>query len=149
MALPEVWLTQLPRPFSRPPQLEMDLSEVIGHYVSRLEPPEDGLPRPHQNPNVLLPIPCKSRSSIPMAGETEEVCKWMDWYNPRPFMLASIQGHLLHFNQKPPLVKPICKCEVNIPETQENMMTSEVRSMLSQGTIDVGPGNKGFLHMPF
>ena len=66
-----------------------------------------------------------------------------------PFVFGTIQGHLLQLNQKPPLMKPTHKCEVKVPRTQESMMTSEVRSMLFEGNIEVGPGNKGFFTYPF
>ena len=66
-----------------------------------------------------------------------------------PFVLGKMQGHLLQSIRSPHLVKPTWKCEVKVPMTQERMMTSQVRSMLSKSTTEVGPGNKGFLHNPF
>ena len=36
-----------------------------------------------------------------------------------------------------------------VPETRESMMASEVRTMLFKGTIDIGPGDKGFITYPF
>ena len=66
-----------------------------------------------------------------------------------PFMLGTILGHLLQFNQMPPLVKPTHKWKVNVPKTQETIMASEVRSVLSKDTTEVGPGNKIFLTYPF
>ena len=68
--------------------------------------------------------------------------KWMG-ITQDLFTLGKIQGHLLQFSQKSPLVKATQKCEVKIQKTQESMMASDVRSMLSQGTIEIGPGNKG------
>ena len=64
-------------------------------------------------------------------------------------MLGTIQGHLLQFSQKPPLIKVTSKCKVKVPKAQETTMTSEVSSMLSEGTIELGPGNKGFFAYPF
>ena len=52
--------------------------------------------------------------------------------------------HLLQFNQKPPLIKPTSKCEVQV-----SMMTSEFNLMLSEGPIELGHGNKGFFTYPF
>ena len=66
-----------------------------------------------------------------------------------PFVLDTIKEHLLQFNQKLPLVKPTCKCEVRVSMTQESMMASEVRSMLSEGTMEVCPGNNGFFTYSF
>ena len=63
-------------------------------------------------------------------------------------MLGTIQGYLLQFNQKPLLIKPTSKCEVKVPKAQESMMTSEASSMLSEGTKELGPGNKGFFQYP-
>ena len=73
----------------------------------------------------------------------------MDGYNPGPFVFSTIQGHLLQFSQKASLVKPTCKCEVKVPKMQKSIMTSEVTSVLSDGAIEAGPGNKGFLTYPF
>ena len=64
-------------------------------------------------------------------------------------MLGTTQGHLLQFSQKPSLIKPTHKCKVKVPKTQKSMMTSEVSSMLSEGTIKFGPGNKVFFTYPF
>ena len=64
-----------------------------------------------------------------------------------PFVLLTIQGHMLQFNQKLPLVKPTHNCEVKVPKTQESMMTSEVRSILSKGATEVGPGDQEILHI--
>ena len=75
----------------------------------------------------------------------------MDGYYPRPlhgghntraFVTIYIQSQI------PPL-KPTCKCKVKIPKTQDSMMASEVRSVLSRDTIEVGPGNKAFFTYPF
>ena len=81
--------------------------------------------------------------------ETEGVCRWMDGYNPRPIQFWHSLGASVAIHSEAPLVKPTHKCEVKIPETQESMITSEVRSMLSKVNTEVGPGNKGFLHTPF
>ena len=66
-----------------------------------------------------------------------------------PFMFGTIQGYLLQFNQKPPLIKNTSKCEVKVLKAQVSMMTSEVSSILSKGTIEFVPGNKGFFTYPF
>ena len=34
------------------------------------------------------------------------------------FVLDSVQGHLIQFNRKPPLVRPMEKCEVQVPKGQ-------------------------------
>ena len=47
------------------------------------------------------------------------------------------------------MIKPTCNCEIKVPKAQESMITSEVSSMLSEGTIDLGPGNEGFFTYPF
>ena len=59
-------------------------------------------------------------------------------------MLGVMQGHLPHFNQKSPLVKPSHKYKVIIPKGQEATMCSEINIMLLNETMDLGPGNKGF-----
>ena len=64
-------------------------------------------------------------------------------------MLGMVQGYLLHFNQKPPLVKPLQKYEVKIPKDQESVMSSEINTMLLKSTIDLCPGNKGLFTYPF
>ena len=73
----------------------------------------------------------------------------MDGYNPGSFHVGTIQGHLLQFNQKPPLVKSTWKCEVKVPKTQESIVSSEVSSMLAKDTTELGWGNKGFFTYPF
>ena len=64
-------------------------------------------------------------------------------------MLDMVKGHLLQLICKPPLMKPTHKCAVKIPWTHEATMASEINSMLSKGTTEVGPGNKGSLHTPY
>ena len=104
--VPFMWL---PRSFSRPLWLEADLQELTGHSASELKPPEDSLSRPYWDPKVLLLKPCKSRSSIPMGGRLREFTNgWMD-IPQDPFALNTIQGHLLLFNQKSPLMTPTNK----------------------------------------
>ena len=63
-----------------------------------------------------------------------------------PNMLGSIQGHLLQFNQKSPLIKPTSMCEVKVPKAKECMMTSEIFPVLSEGTIKIGPREQGILY---
>ena len=74
--------------------------------------------------------------------ETVGVCGQIDGYNSSPFVLGTTQGHLLQFSQKPPVVKPTFKCEVKIPKTQESISPSEVKSVLSKDTVEVGPDDK-------
>ena len=53
-------------------------------------------------PKALLPRPCEGKSSVPVGGRIREFAKeWMD-ITQDPFVLGTIQGHLLQFNQKPP-----------------------------------------------
>ena len=145
---PEAPLMWLPRPFSRPPQPEADLSGLTSHSASRLKPQKGGLPRPYLDPKALIPRPCKNRVSIPMGGRVRKFAnKWMS-ITKDPCMLGTLQGNMLQFNQKASLVKPTHKCEVKFSKIQENMMTSEARSMLSEGTIELGPMNKGFFTYP-
>ena len=40
-------------------------------------------------------------------------------------------------------------CEVKVPRVQVSMMTTKISSMLPEGTIELGPGNKGFFTYPF
>ena len=121
---------------------------LTGHSVSRQKPPEDGHPIPYRDPKSLLPRPCESRSSIPMGGRLRKFADECIGIIHDPFMFSTIQWHLLQFNHKPTLVKPNHKCWVKIPKPQENMMASGVRSVLSKGTIEVGPGNNGFFTYP-
>ena len=73
----------------------------------------------------------------------------MDRYNPKSLLVGTVQGHLSHFNQKPLLMEPTRRCKVKIPKIQESMMASGVRSMLSKGTTEVCPLNKGLFIYPF
>ena len=134
---------------SRLPKPEVNLLVLTDHYASRLKLPEDSLPRPYWDPKALLARPCERRSSISMGGRLREFVTDWGGITQEPFMLGTIKGHLLQFSQKPPLVKPTHKCEVKVPNTQESMMTSEVSSVLSEGTTEVGPGYKGFFTYPF
>ena len=88
------------------------------YSVSKQKPPEDGILRPYWDPKSLLPRPYESRSQP------------------------------LQFNQKTHPVKPTHKCEVKVPKIHESMIASEVRLMMSEGTIEVCPGNKAFLTYP-
>ena len=84
-----------------------------------------------------------------MAGRLSEFVKvWMG-ITQDPFMLGTIQGHQLQFNQKFHLAKPTHKFKLKVPKAQESMMTSELSSMLSNGTLELGPWNKGFFTYPF
>ena len=99
---PKVPLTWLLRPLDGSPQTEVGLAGLTGHFSSRLKPPEDSLPRPYQDSKALLPRPCESRSSVPMVVRLREFAhKWMG-ITQDPFVLGTIQGHLLQFSQKPP-----------------------------------------------
>ena len=66
-----------------------------------------------------------------------------------PFVLGMVQGQLLQFSCKPPLVKPTYKCKVKIPKTQKGLMAMEINSILSEGMIEVGQRNKRFFIHPF
>ena len=66
-----------------------------------------------------------------------------------PFMLGMAQTHLLHCNQKPPLVKPLHKCEVEMPKAQEVKMSSDTDTMLFNESIEKDLGNKRFFIYPF
>ena len=125
------------------------LSGLAACSASRLKLSKDGLPRPYWDPKTLLPRPCVSRSSIPIGGRLREFAhKWMG-ITQDPFVLGTIQGYLLQFNQKPTLVKPTFNCEFKVPKNQESMMVLEVRSMLSEGIMEIAPRNKGFFTYPF
>ena len=85
----------------------------------------------------LLPRPCKSGSSIPM--EDWGSLHMNGWVYPKtPLCWAQYRGICCSSTRCPPL-KPTCKCKVKVPRTQESMMASEARSMLSWGTIEAGP----------
>ena len=56
-----------------------------------------------------------------------------------------MQGHLVHFNLKPPLVKPSYKYKVKMPKVGETAMSSEISTMLLEETVDYGKGNKGIV----
>ena len=126
----------------------MGLSGPKGYSVGKQRPPDDSLPRLYWDLKTLLPRSGESRSLIPMVIMRQFADKWMG-ITQDPSMLGTIQRHLLQFNKKSPQVKPTCRCEVKVPRTQESMMASEVRSMLSEGTIEVDTGSKGFFTYPF
>ena len=93
---------QLSRPFSGLLLPEVHLSGLSGHSTGRSKAPKDSLPRSYRDPKSLLPRPCKSRSSIPVGERLREFTKeWMG-ITQAPFVLGTIQEHLLHFNQNPP-----------------------------------------------
>ena len=81
--------------------------------------------------------------------ETKGVCDRMDGNHPGYLCVWQIQGHLLQFSQKLPPGKPAHECEVKVPKTWESIKTADVRSILSEGIIDLGPGNKGFFTYSF
>ena len=82
-------------------------------------------------------------------GKAMEVCGWMDGYHPGPLHVRHMQGHLLHFHQKPLSIKPSHKCEVKIPKAQEAAMSLNIDTMLLKRTVEQGSGNKGFFTYPF
>ena len=89
----------------------------------------------------------KARSGCPSCRrETKIICWWMGIILD-PFMLGMVKGHLLHFKQKPLLVKLSYKCKVKIPKAQEAAMSSEIDTILSEGTILLGLRNRVF-HIP-
>ena len=109
---------QLTGPFSWPLQLEAQLSGLSGYSATRLKLPKDDL----------------NHAKLQM-GITQD-----------PFLLGTMQ-QLCYNSIRSPLIKPTSQCEVKVPKSQESMMTSEVSSMLSEGTIELGPGNKGILYI--
>ena len=118
---------------------------LAGHSGGRQKLLEDSLPRPYWDQKSLFQRQCKNKSSFPIGERLREFAnKWMGITHDS-FMLGTIQGHLLQFNQKPPQVRSTNKCKVKVPKCQESMMASEVRSILSKSTLEVDPGNKGFL----
>ena len=64
-------------------------------------------------------------------------------------MLGSVQGHLIQFNCKPPLVHPMEKCEVQVPNGQQQEMNRQIQTLLKEGNIEEAPNNKGFFTYPF
>ena len=65
------------------------------------------------------------------------------------FVLGSVQGHLIQFNHKPPLVHPMEKCEVQVPKGQQQEMNRQIQTLLKEGNIKEAPNNKGFFMYPF
>ena len=65
------------------------------------------------------------------------------------FVLGSVQGHLIQFNRKPPLVHPMEKCEVQVPKGQQQEMNRQIQTLLKGGNIEEAPNNKGFFTYPF
>ena len=65
------------------------------------------------------------------------------------FVLGSVQGHLIQFNRKPPLVRPTEKCEVQVPKGQQQEMNRQIQTLLKEGNIEEAPNNKGFFTYPF
>ena len=66
-----------------------------------------------------------------------------------PFVLGSVQGHLLELKERPPLVESSAKCEVKVPKKLEAAMQSEVDKLVSDGNVEIAPKNKGFHTYPF
>ena len=52
-----------------------------------------------------------------MGGRLREFANKLTVITKDPFVLDSIQGHVLKFSQEPPLAKPTHKCEVKILKT--------------------------------
>ena len=126
----------------------MVLLGLTGHPVGRQKSPEDSLPGLYWDPKSLLPRPCESQELDSHGRENEGVCRWMDVYNPR-WLHVGHNTEAAAVIQLEALVKPTHKFEVKVPKAQDGKMASEVRSMLSRGTIGVGSGNKGFLTYPY
>ena len=59
---------------------------------------------------------------------------------PDPFMSGTVQGYLLDFNQKPPLMEPLCKSGIRIPKAQEAAISVEIDTVLSGRTVNLGLG---------
>ena len=81
--------------------------------------------------------------------ETEGGCERMDGYNPGPLCVGHNTRASVTIQSEAPLIKPTSKSEVKVPKAQDSMMTSEVSPMLSEDTIELGPGKKGFFTYPF
>ena len=71
------------------------------------------------------------------------------WVQPRSPSCWAQYKDICYISIRSPLDKTYSKCEVKVPKVQENMMTAEGSSMLSKGTTELGPGNKGFFTHPF
>ena len=59
----------------------------------------------------MLPRPY--RLVLPVKGRLRQFVDYWSGITQDPFVLDMVQGHLFHFNQKPLLVKPSHKYEVN------------------------------------
>ena len=81
--------------------------------------------------------------------ETEGVYKQMGGYNPGSLHVGYNTRASLAIQPEIPFSQTYSQVWSKDPKTQENMMASEVRSMLSQGTIKVCPGNVGFFTYSF
>ena len=66
-----------------------------------------------------------------------------------PFVLGTVQGHLIQFQRKPPLVRPSPKSEVVVTKAQQGAMQGAITDLLKEGNIERGPLNKGFFTYPF
>ena len=79
---------------------------LTGRSIGRQKPPRDGLLRPlYWDTRALLSRPGVSRSMIPVGEQLKEfIDEWVH-ITQDPFMLGTVQGHLLQFSYKHPLEK--------------------------------------------
>ena len=77
--------------------------------------------------------------------KTEGVCRQVDEYNPRPLCVWHNEGAYGAIQSEACSIETNPQVWVKVHKTEERMGATEVRSVLSEGTIEVGQGNKGFL----
>ena len=53
------------------------------------------------------------------------------------FVLSSMQGHLIQFNRKPPLVHPTEKCEVQVPKDQQQEMNRQRKYQTTRASLPI------------
>ena len=64
--------------------------------------------------------------------------------DPPSFVLEAIQGHLLSFHNRPPLVLPRSSLETTASGPAADSITESVSDLLHKGAIEPAPENPGF-----
>ena len=64
------------------------------------------------------------------------------------FVLGLVQGHLIQFNRKPPLVRPMEKCEVQVPKGQQQEMNRSDSDAVEGREYRGSAKQQGLLYIP-
>jgi hypothetical protein len=116
-----------PVPFGQPPR-SPERSEVASKFVP-LKNKKQKI-HPKDSPSINCPL-------------GRNLNAWQD-LDPPSFVLEAVQGHLISFKSRPPLVPANPSFETSVAGPSTDSMDNSVRELLRKKAIEPAPSNPGF-----